>query len=139
MRCPTLLIAALVPAVSGCAELSSNTQGPLQPQSVSGPCQVKPFFLLAYTAEPTQLTIRATGQTCTLTLINPDLQVFPSASIVSQFPQHGTAATGLANGGRSPVISYTPQPGYTGPDRFTVTIEPNDHAVALAVTVTPPQ
>lgn len=130
-------VLALALATSGCAQLASNTQGPLQPQSVAGPCQVKPFFLLAYTAEPTTLTVTGAGQTCSLVLLNPDLQVFPSATIVSQPPLHGVAAAALTNGGRSPLITYTPQPGYAGPDRFTVTIEPNDHAIAFAVTVTP--
>jgi hypothetical protein len=32
-----------------------------------------------------------------------------------------------------------PQRGYVGPDQFTVTIEPNDHAVMMTVMVNPGQ
>ena len=35
------------------------------------------------------------------------------------------------------VASYTPQPGYAGPDHFTVTLEPHDRAVSVDVTVQP--
>ena len=107
-------------ANAGCAGLDRNDQGPLQPQSVSGSCQVGHFFLLAQTA-------------CSFVVINPDLQAFPTASLISTAPRHGQAVTGLTNGGRSVGVSYTPAPGYVGPDQFTVTIEPNDHAIAVAV------
>ena len=40
---------------------------------------------------------------------------------------------------RLDVVSYTPQRGYAGPDQFTVTIEPNDHAVMVTVMVNPGQ
>ena len=119
----------------GCAQIASNTQGPLQPQAQTGPCQVGRFFLLAQTAVHTTLAISPSGQACSFVVINPDLQAFPTASIITRPPEHGQATTGIVNGGVSVGVSYAPQPNYTGPDRFTVTIEPNDHAIDVAVTV----
>ena len=127
---------ALPLALAGCAGLSANDPNLfLQPQTVSGPCTVKKFFLLSQTAVHTDMAVNGGGQACTFTVINPNLQAFPTASLITAQPAHGRAETGLGNGGRSPVVAYTPQPGYHGPDRFTVTIEPDDHAVAVAVTV----
>ena len=130
-------VIALAMATSGCAGLDRADQGPLQPQTVEGPCQVKKFFLLRNTAVHTEMMVNRGGGTCAFTVINPDLQVFPSASLVTEPPAHGRATAGLTNGGRSPLITYTPQPGYVGSDRFTVTIEPNDHAIAVAVMTGP--
>lgn len=120
-------------ALAACGNLNSPHQGPLQPQSVEGPCRVQPFFLLPYTATPTTMTLPPNGAACAFTLINPDLQIFPTAVIITERPTHGTVTTALVNGGRSPRIAYTPSPGARAPDRFTVTIEPNDHAVAVEV------
>jgi hypothetical protein len=130
------LAVALPLTAAGCSGLPSNDQGALQPQTVRGPCQVKKFFLLSQTAVHTDMTVDNAGQPCTFTVLNPDLQAFPTASLITEQPAHGRAESGLTNGGRSPIVSYTPQPGYSGTDRFTVTIEPNDHAIAVAVTVT---
>ena len=129
-----LILAALAPLM-GCAALDPNGQGRLQPQAVSGPCQVKKFFLLGLTTVHTDMTVAGSGQACTFTVLNPDLQAFPTAVLVTQPALHGRAEAGLTNGGRSPIVSYAPQPGYTGTDRFTITIEPNDHGIAVAVTV----
>ena len=127
------LAAALL--LAGCAGLDRNDQGRLQPQTVSGPCQVKKFFLLALTAVHTDMVVDGGGQACPFTVLDPNLQAFATAVIPTVPAQHGQVLVGAANGGRSPVISYVPQPGYHGADRFTVTIEPNDHAIAVAVTV----
>jgi hypothetical protein len=130
-----VLAIALPLATASCAGLERNDQGALQPQTVRGPCQVKKFFLLSQTAVHTDMTVDNAGQPCTFTVLNPNLQVFPTASLITEQPAHGRAESGLTNGGRSPIVSYTPQPGYSGTDRFTVTIEPNNHAIAVAVTV----
>lgn len=130
-----VLAIALPLATAGCAGLERNDQGALQPQTVRGPCQVKKFFLLSQTAVHTDMTVDNAGQPCTFTVLNPVLQAFPTASLITEQPAHGRAEAGLTNGGRSPIVSYTPQPGYSGTDRFTVTIEPNNHAIAVAVTV----
>ena len=128
---------ALPLLAAGCAGLDRDDQGALQPQTVRGPCTVKKFFLLSRTAVHTDMVVSGAGQDCTITLINPDLQVFPTASLVTVPPLHGRATAGLTNTGRSAIISYAPEPGYRGADRFTVTIEPEDHAVAFAVTASP--
>jgi len=130
-----VLAIALPLTTASCAGLERNVQGALQPQTVRGPCQVKKFFLLSQTAVHTDMTVDNTGQACTFTVLNANVQAFPTASLITEQPAHGRAAAGLTNGGRSPIISYTPQPGYSGTDRFTATIEPNDHAIAVAVTV----
>jgi len=125
-------------ATAACAGLERNDQGVLQPQTVRGPCQVKKFFLLSQTAVHTDMTVDGAGQACTFTVLNPNLQVFPTASLITEQPAHGRATAGLTNGGRSPIVSYTPQPGYSGTDRFAVTIEPNNHTILVAVTVKQP-
>ena len=124
-------------AMAGCAGLDRNDQGRLQPQTVRGPCDVTKFFLLSQTAVHTEMTVASSGQACEFTVLDPNLQAFPSGTLVTVNPEHGRAQVGFANGGRSPAIAYTPQPGYVGADRFTVTIEPNDHAIAVAVSVRP--
>lgn len=137
-RCARLfraLAIALPLTAASCAGLDRDGQGALQPQTVRGPCQVKKFFLLGLTTVPTGMMVDNTGEACTFTVLNPNLQAFPSASLVTDPPAHGRATAGLTNGGRSPIVSYTPQPGYSGTDRFTVTIETNAHSIAVAVTV----
>ena len=123
---------------ASCASLASNTQGPLQPQSVSGPCHVKRFFILGFTAVHTDLAIDSSGQACSMTIFNPDLQLTLSAALVTSQPAHGQATAQLAQIDRQAAITYAAQPGYTGPDRFTVTIEPGDRAIDFAVNVVPP-
>ncbi len=123
---------------ASCADLARNDQGQLQPQTVSGPCQVKKFFILSQTAVHTDLTVANVGQACSFTIFNPDLQIVLSAALVTQQPDHGRATAALVTAGRQAEISYVPQPGYAGPDKFSITLEPNDLAVTLAVTVQPP-
>ena len=134
----TTLFAAL-PLLASCASLENNTQGPLQPQAVSGPCQVKPFFLLGLRSIPAEMTIANTGQACTLTLINPALNVVVDAALVTGPAQHGRAQAGLISGARQALIAYTPAPGYVGADKFNVTLEPNAVGITMTVTVTPPR
>ena len=81
------------------------------------------------------MTVTNDGPACTFTLINPDLQIFNTAALITSQSSHGQADTGLVAGGTQAVVSYTPQPGYAGPDRFTVTLEPADRAVRVNVTV----
>ncbi len=139
------LIATILLTATGCAPLTPSgeaglarrDQGRLQPQSVDGPCQVDKFFLLGFTAVHTAMTVSRGAPGCTFTVLDPNLQAFPTAVLVTTTPSHGTAQAGLTEGGRQAVVRYTPQPGYAGPDRFTVTIEPSDHAIAVAVTVSP--
>ena len=50
---------------------------------------------------------------------------------------HGRAAAELVNGRRQVAVSYLPEPGYTGPDRFAATWEPGGTGVTVNVTVTP--
>ena len=132
-----LLIAATL-ALSSCAALQSNTQGPLQPQTVTGPCQVKPFFFLGLRSVPAALTIANTGQACTLLLVNPALNVVVDAALLTGPAQHGIATAGVTSGARQAIVTYVPAPGYTGPDRFSVTLEPNATGVTFNVAVTPP-
>lgn len=131
----TLLLPLLMAA---CAGLDRNDQGPLQPQTVDGPCQVKKFYILPLTAVHTDMTVGSTGQACRMTIFNPALQVVLTAALVTTQPMHGRATTSLVTLGRQAEIAYTPQPGYAGPDQFTVTLEPHDLAVSVAVTVQRP-
>jgi len=137
-RLRRLRFTLLVPLFSGsCAGLDRNDQGNLQPQTVSGPCQVKKFFILGQTAVRTDMTVGNVGQACRFTLFNPDLQVVLNAALVTGQPAHGRATAELITLGRQAAVSYVPQPGYTGADQFSVTLEPNDLAVTVAVTVQP--
>ncbi len=131
-------LALLLPlAASACAGLDRVDQGTLQPQTVAGPCQVKKFFLVTFTAVPTAMTVTNGGQACNLTLINPDLQIFNTAALVTSAASHGQAQSGLVLGGTQATVSYAPQPGYTGADSFTVTLEPSDRAIRFNVSVQP--
>ena len=122
---------------ASCADLARNDQGVLQPQTVSGPCQVKKFFILRQTSVRTELTVGNTGQACSFTLFNPDLQIVLNAALVTSPPAHGRATAELITAGRQAAVSYAPQPGDAGPDRFAVTFEPNDLGVTFSVTVQP--
>lgn len=133
-----ILVMTVVLATASCAGLDRRDQGTLQPQTVDGPCQVTKFFLLGLTTVHTSLTAASTGQACRMTLINPALNAPVTAALVTVPAQHGLATAGLITGGYQAAITYTPQPGYAGPDRFSVTLEPADHAIAFAVTVVPP-
>jgi hypothetical protein len=132
MKCTAPLILSLI-ALAACANNSST--GPLQPQAISGACQVKPFFLVALSATPVGMHVNDAGQACSFSVINPDLQVIQSAALVTLPAAHGHADAGLVSGGASAVISYRPAPGYSGPDRFTVTIEPADKTLVVSVDV----
>jgi len=132
------LLALLVPLAAGsCAGLDRNSQGPLQPQTVSGPCQVKKFFILSQTTVRTSMTVGNAGQACSFTIFNPNLQVVLSAALVTAQPAHGHATAEVINFRRQAAVSYTPQPGYTGPDQFSVTLQPNYLGMAFSVTVQP--
>ena len=130
--------ALLLPLLLGaCAGLDRNDQGRLQPQTVRGPCNAKKFFLLGFLSVDASLAVEDAGQACTLTLFNPDLQATLNAALVTTPPAHGHATAELVTLGRQAAISYTPQPGYTGPDTFSITIEPNAVGITFAVTVQP--
>lgn len=122
--------------LTSCAGVLANNQGPLQPQTVSGPCEVKKFFFLGLRSVPAEMTIRNTGEACTLTLVNQALNVPINAALLSGRPAHGQASSGLISGARQVVVSYVPQPGYAGSDKFDVTLEPNAVGVTFNVTVT---
>lgn len=111
--------------------------GPTQPQTIDGPCQVKQFFLVALGTSNTDMTVDATGQSCTFTVINPALQAIQSAAFITKQPAHGRAEAGLVDGNRSAAIRYTPTPGYTGPDQFSAIVEPAGKSIIIAVTVAP--
>ncbi len=138
-KSPVLSIALLLLPLGlvCCAGLEHADQGRLQPQSVAGPCQMKKFFLTGFSATNTSMTVSGGGSACTFTLINPDLQIFNTAALVTSQSSHGHADAGLITGGTQATVSYTPQSGYAGPDRFTVTLEPADRAIIVNVTVQP--
>ena len=96
---------------------------------------MKKFFLLRQTAVHTTMTIANTGAACSITILNPDIQAFVNAALVTERPQHGQATAGVLQNGVQAGASFQPVPGYRGPDHFTVTLEPNDHAISVAVAV----
>lgn len=137
MKAAALLLPLLLGA---CAGLARDDQGRLQPQTVRGPCDAKKFFLLGFLSVDASLAVEDTGQACTLTtltILNADLQAVLNAALVTTPPAHGHATAELVTLGRQAAISYTPQPGYTGPDSFSVTLEPNAIGITFAVTVQP--
>jgi hypothetical protein len=128
-------VAILIPLVcAACTNPGGATQGTAQPQSISGPCTVERFFIEPYSTSNTHMVVNGTAQTCRFTLFNPDLQLVQNAALLTENPTHGRAEVAVANGDRSVAISYTPAPGYIGPDRFTATIEPGDKTVRVSVT-----
>lgn len=76
----------LAPLLASCAGAASNTQGPLQPQLVSGPCQVDRFFLLGYLSVPTTMTVANIGEACTFALVNPALNAVVNAAFLTGRP-----------------------------------------------------
>ncbi len=135
---PFRRVLLLVPLLAAsCAGLARNDQGPLQPQTVSGPCNVKKFFILSQTSVHSDITVGNAGQACSFTLFNADLQIVLNAALVTDQPAHGRATAALITAGRQAAVSYTPAPGYTGPDHFSITFEPNDLGVTFAVTMQP--
>ncbi len=131
------LLAACRALLFAGAGLCLAAAGPTQPQSVSGPCHVKDFFIVSLGTSDTEMTIDNDGQACRLTLFNPDLQAFQTAALITSQPSHGQATARLTDANFMAEITYTPQPGYAGDDRFAATIEPNDKAVIVSVTVRP--
>ncbi len=127
----------LLPLLASCAAVVNNTQGPLQPQLVSGPCQVDRFFLLGFRSVPTTMTIANIGEPCTFTLVNPALNAVVNAAILTGAASHGVAQSGVISTGRQAAVSYTPAPGYVGADRFDVTLEPGAVGVTVNVLVQP--
>ena len=126
----------LAPLLTGCAGMLDNMQGPVQPQSTTGPCQVERFYLLSLRSVPTRMTVANTGAACSFLLINPALNATLNAALLTGPAQHGQASTELANGRRQGLVSYVPQPGYVGPDKFDITLQPNAIGVTVEVTVT---
>ena len=130
--CVPLLLAA----AASCTNPGGGEQGLLQPQSTGGSCVVKKFFLVRLSSTPTDMSVTANSP-CQLTLINPDYQIVNDAALVTARPAHGVAAATLIQQGRSVAVSYAPAAGYTGADRFEVTIQPQARAVMFAVNVQP--
>jgi hypothetical protein len=127
----------LLLATASCAGLERQDQGLLQPQNVSGPCQVKKFFLLDLRLVPTEMTVSNTGQACTFTVFNPAAQIITNAALITTPASHGQATAGLALAGTQAVASYTPQPGFVGTDKFALTLEPDNRGAIVNVTVQP--
>ena len=137
-RSATRGLLLLLPLLAAsCAGLSRNDQGNLQPQTVRGSCQVKKFFILSFTSVRTGMTTGNAGSACAFTVLNPALQVVLNAALVTNPPSHGRATATLISGDRQAEVSYTPQPGYVGSDRFSVTLEPNALGITVDVAVQP--
>jgi len=132
---PVLLL--LAPLLAGCVDAGSYVPGPLQPQAVSGPCQVERFFFLPQRSRPTTMTVANTGQACRFVVINGALNAVVDAALLTQSPSHGQAQPEVINGRTQVAVSYVPAPGYVGPDRFEVTLEPDAYGITVNVAVTP--
>ena len=133
----TALPLLIPPCCASCAGLARNDQGPLQPQAVSGPGQVKKSFILGQASVNAEITVGNSGQACSFILFKPDLQIVLDAALVTSQPEHGRAAAALINAERQATVSYAPHPGHVGPDHFGIALEPNDRGVTFAVTVQP--
>lgn len=81
------------------------------------------------------MSVSNTGQACQFTLINPALDRVIDAALVTVAAQRARADAQLIGGNRQVLVSYTPSPGYSGPDRFGITLEPGATGVAVDVTV----
>jgi hypothetical protein len=132
------LAALLAPVlVAGCAQMAANTQGPLQPQTVSGPCQVERFLLLDQRSVPVKMSVVNSGEACSFLIFNPALNLTLTAALISGPASHGRAEAAVVNTGRQVGVRYTPAPGYAGPDRFAVTWFPFGSGITVDVAVTP--
>jgi hypothetical protein len=115
--------------------LARRDQGVLQPQQITGPCGVIKFIITPQSSTGTGMLVGNLGAPCGFTIFNPALNLTLNAAYVTGQPAHGTASTELANGRRQVAVSYLPAPGYIGHDAFSITIEPDDYAVRVNVTV----
>ncbi len=131
-------LVVLIPLAAASCAGPGPTQGALQPQSASGPCTIKGFFLARTERSYTDMQVDSSGQACRFTLINPDLQMVENVVWVTEPPLHGRAEASLIDGNQAVGLAYTPTPGYAGVDRFTTTIEPGDTAVTFHITVRRP-
>ena len=132
-----LSLLLLAPLLTACADMGVYSQGRLQPQSVSGPCQVEHFFLRGLGSVPTTMTVANTGQACSFVVINPALNAVVNAALLTGAPSHGQALPEMINGRRQVAVSYVPAPGYAGPDRFDVTLQPEAVGITVNVVVQP--
>lgn len=132
LRAATLLAPLLG---ASCAGLARNDQGVLQPQSVRGPCGIRKFFIERFQSVRTDMPVGNVGQACSFTLFDPNLQLVLTDALVTGPAAHGRATVALINTERQAEVTYTPQPGYIGPDRFSITLEPSAIGVTVNVTV----
>jgi len=123
--------------VASCANLGPNPY--VQPQAVSGPCSIEPFFIVTFREIPTNMAVKNTGQMCAISMFNPDLGAVQDAAFLSLRPVHGQAWTQIFGGDRGMVIVfYKPTPAYFGPDLFDITFEPGARDVLFHVVVSSP-
>ena len=130
-----LLLAPLL--LVSCAGPGVEAQGPLQPQAVAGPCEVKKFFFLSLRSVPAEMTVRNTGEACRMVLVNYAVQSRVNAALVTGVASHGRAEAEVISGGFQAAVTYVPQPGFAGRDQFSITLEPNAVGVTFNVTVVP--
>ncbi len=71
----------LLPLASAACTGPGASTGALQPQSVSGPCNVKKFFIARLDRTYTDMTVDSSEQACRFTLFNPDLQLVENCGL----------------------------------------------------------
>jgi hypothetical protein len=123
--------------MTACAHPGPNPY--VQPQTVTGPCTVKSFFIVPLRATPTEMKVENTGEPCVVSMFNPDLGAVQDAAFVTSRPTHGQVVTQVQGGDRgSVIVVYKPAQGYSGPDSFLVTFEPEARDVLFNVMIAPP-
>lgn len=126
-------------AAVSCTGVNQVNGSLLQPQTTTGPCTVKKFYLVGLNSTHTDMTVDAGTEACQFTLINPDQQIVNDAALITGRPAHGVATAELIVQGRSVAVSYRPEPGYQGTDKFEVTVQPRARGITFAVTVQAPR
>ncbi len=82
---------------------------------------------------PVAMTVGNGGGWCAVSVAQAGPHPYAAGLLVAR-PAHGTAY--IHTVGDDTRIDYTPDPGYAGPDAFTVSLIPDDPTLRVAVTVT---
>jgi hypothetical protein len=138
---PALKLAAFatLAAMAGCAQkpaapVSTTRLYEIDQLGAAKACTAPRVTAAEGKPTPAAITVTNDGGWCGLTVQKPGGGPF-SAGLLSTRPAHGKAY--IHTVGDDTRIDYTPGPGFSGADAFTVTLLPGDGTVQVSVTVNP--
>jgi hypothetical protein len=132
---PTMTILAVL---AGCAKppppvVSTTRVYAVDQQGAAKTCKVSDVAAAPGKQVPVEMAVGNDGGWCALSLSAPDHSPY-GAGLLTDRAAHGTVY--IHTVGDDTRIDYTPDHGYAGTDKFTVTLLPGEVALAFSVTVT---